>query len=472
MGLCVAGVCTIGGYIYYAKIRSANPANIPAAGVTGSATEEPSSAPASGTAPEPPPAGDDTAANSPSVGSAPIVTPPEESARHAVKTQPAAYAPHRIFYRHNGVDSHYGKVAYVDAKALRTPHFVDQLSCEVVYVAGPQGICLGAKRGVVTTYSARLFDTTTFETHSQFPLNGVPSRSRVSRDGKLAAFTVFVSGHGYTALDFSTQTLLVDTATGAPIADLETFTVLRDGKPFKEADFNFWGVTFTPDARDFFATLSTGGKHFLLRGNIESRTATILHENVECPSLSPDGTRVAYKKRFRVDSRVVWELHVLDLATGKETPLKEKRSVDDQLEWLDADNVLYSVPETGQRLLCQHQRVGRRRGWQDGAEAVPEEGVFARRGALASVSGSGGNELARPPFQGDRASSFISMPLRRDRRVADRRDLRRRERAVIDAHFVDHSLEELTGRVAADPERRRAAGNRARRRSACSPECH
>jgi hypothetical protein len=270
------------------------------------------------------------------VGAAPAVAP----------KSPPAYSPSRVFFRYNGVDSHYGKVAYVKPGQPNKPQFVDQLSCEVVYAAGGRGICLSAKRGVVTTYSAKLFDAETFQTRSQFPLNGVPSRSRVSRDGKLAAFTVFVSGHGYTALDFSTQTLLVDTTTGAAIADVETFAVTRDGKPFKEVDFNFWGVTFTPDGKDFYATLSSGGKHFLVRGNVESRTATVIHDNVECPSLSPDGTRVAYKKRFRVDNRIVWELHVLDLATGKETALKEKRSIDDQLEWLDADTVLYSVPET------------------------------------------------------------------------------------------------------------------------------
>ncbi len=61
---------------------------------------------------------------------------------------------------------------------------------------------------------------------------------------------------------------------------------------------------------------------------------------------SPDGTRVAYKKRFKVDGRIFWELHVLDLATDRETRLSERRSIDDQLEWLDEANVLYSVPET------------------------------------------------------------------------------------------------------------------------------
>jgi hypothetical protein len=40
---------------------------------------------------------------------------------------------------------------------------------------------------------------------------------------------------------------------------------------------------------------------------------------------------------------VLWQLQVLDLATGREIPLAEQRSVDDQLEWLDDDTVLYTV---------------------------------------------------------------------------------------------------------------------------------
>ena len=38
-----------------------------------------------------------------------------------------------------------------------------------------------------------------------------------------------------------------------------------------------------------------------------------------------------------------WRLSVLDLATMRETPLAETGSVDDQAEWLDADNVLYGL---------------------------------------------------------------------------------------------------------------------------------
>jgi hypothetical protein len=257
----------------------------------------------------------------------------------------------RIYFRYSGTDSHYGKLAYVDRSAEAAhnsaPVFIDELSCEVAYVAAGSGICLQAARGVVTTYSAVLFDSESVAKRATVPLNGVPSRNRVSPDGRLAASTVFVSGHGYASLDFSTQTMLLDARSGKPIADLETFRVIRDGERIQAADFNFWGVTFTPDSKAFYATLSTGGQHLLVRGNIEAREATVIHSGIECPSVSPDGTRVAYKKRRTVGNRVEWDLHVLNLRSGADVSLKESRSIDDQLEWLDSANVLYTLPNSG-----------------------------------------------------------------------------------------------------------------------------
>jgi hypothetical protein len=262
----------------------------------------------------------------------------------ATGAAPVAPRSERLFFRYNGVDDHYGDVAWVDTAKPAAVHFVDSLRCEVVHVSGGHGICLSAARGVFTTYAATLFDAQTFEQRGTFALKGIPSRTRVSADGTLAGLTVFVSGHGYSTLDFSTQTLLIDFATRSVLADLETFKVTHDGVTIDNPDFNFWGVTFTPDAKSFFATLSTGGKHYLVRGDIAARSAVVIHENVECPSLSPDARRVAYKKRLMEGNRVQWQLHVLDLATGRETALSEKRSIDDQLEWLDNRHVLYSVP--------------------------------------------------------------------------------------------------------------------------------
>jgi hypothetical protein len=254
--------------------------------------------------------------------------------------------PQRIFFRYSGLGPNYGKVAFVDAGRLEAPQFVDGLMCEVVYVAGERGICLRAEYRILGIFTASLFDARTFGALGKVPVKGLPSRARVALNGKIAASTVFTSGHGYDSVSFSTETLLIDIPSKRAIADVETFSVQRDGKPFKNKDFNFWGVTFSPDSDYFYATLSTQRQHLLVRGDIAARSAVVIHENVECPSLSPNGKRVAYKKRLNQPGKVEWQLHVLDLATGKEQPLAEKRSVDDQLEWLDDDVVLYTLPES------------------------------------------------------------------------------------------------------------------------------
>jgi hypothetical protein len=255
----------------------------------------------------------------------------------------------QILYRYVGVDEAYGRLAVVnradaDRPDADPPRFLDRLSCDIVHFASGRGICLAASRGVLTTYAATIFDSMQ-QSLSTMALRGEPSRCRMSRDGRLAAFTVFVSGHSYSALDFSTETLILDAASGATLANVEAFAVTRNGEPFRAKDFNFWGVSFTPDSKRFYCTLSTNRTQYLVEADVASRTATVVHENVECPSVSPDGSRLAYKKRLIVDRRVMWQLHVLDLPGMKETALGETRSVDDQLEWLDNDHVLYAVSD-------------------------------------------------------------------------------------------------------------------------------
>jgi hypothetical protein len=69
-----------------------------------------------------------------------------------------------------------------------------------------------------------------------------------------------------------------------------------------------------------------------------------LRTDAECLSLSPDQSRIAYKKRLESKARGVWRLAVLDLRTGQESLLAETRRVDDQAEWLDNNRLLYGLP--------------------------------------------------------------------------------------------------------------------------------
>jgi hypothetical protein len=282
------------------------------------------------------------------VASPPAVVAVDRDAAQAAAPQRGAVPWRRIFFRYNAVDANYGLLAYVENGSTDRIRFANSLTCEVTYVAGGRGICLTRTSMIMQLLAATLFDPETFRVTGRITEQGIPSRARVSRDGKVAAFTEFKSGDGYASLNFSTRTLLIDAASAQVIGDLESFSITRGGKPFRNRDFNFWGVTFDTDSNTFYCTLSTGGAHFLVKGNIATRSAVVIHSDVECPSLSPDGKRVAYKKRVDAGGRT-WEIRTLELATDQESPTTERRSIDDQLEWLDNDTVLYTVPESETR---------------------------------------------------------------------------------------------------------------------------
>jgi len=230
------------------------------------------------------------------------------------------------------------------------------LACERVHYAAGTGVCLRADRGAVTTYQALLFDAK-FAPGKTLPLAGPPSRARVSPDGKRVAFTVFINGHAYSSPGFTTRTSIVDAATGAYVAeDLEAWPVTRDGAAFKETDFNFWGVTFARDARRFYATLGTSHKTYLVEGDLEAKQMHTIAEGVECPSLSPDGTRIAFKRRDAdgASGRTLWHVAVMELASRQVRVLKgEQRNVDDQVEWKDDREILYAMPLDAQRSAAE-----------------------------------------------------------------------------------------------------------------------
>jgi hypothetical protein len=266
-------------------------------------------------------------------------TPPSSASADQISALLAA--PH-VVYRDTDLGSGFGHVAVAPLDHLDAPVITD-LACERVDYSGDRGICLTADRGAVTTYGATIFDQD-LATVATLDLPGLPSRTRVSADGRHGAMTTFVYGDSYAAATFSTRTQLLDLSTGESLGDLEEFTATKDGKVIDAVDRNYWGVTFgTGD--EFYATLQTGGQRYLVKGDLATRAVEVVTDDVECPSLSPDGTRIAFKKRSTGPlGQIQWRISVLDLDTLEVHPLAETASVDDQPEWLDDQTVLYGMP--------------------------------------------------------------------------------------------------------------------------------
>ena len=288
-----------------------------------------------------------TAAAQPPISTAKLNELPDPAAATTTKDGSVLRRPYMLF-RNTALGENYGRISAEFLGSQGGQRFVSPLQCDRVHFAVDHGICLEAKRGALTTYHAHIFDRS-FQIKRSHPLAGPPSRARMSPDGRLAAVTVFVTGHSYASTGFTTRTTLIDAVTGELIVDdLEKFEVLRAGEVIKANDFNFWGVTFTPDGQRFYATLGTAGKTMLVEGELSARRIRVLRDDVECPSLSPDNTKIAFKRRQAIGNqgRIGWGVHVLELATGKETALlAEARNVDDQVEWLGNREVLYAMPD-------------------------------------------------------------------------------------------------------------------------------
>jgi hypothetical protein len=250
----------------------------------------------------------------------------------------------RIVFRSTLLGTGYGEVAMVPLSDPSADRALTGTACERVYAVASRVLCLAADRGFVTTYSATVLDADLSKVQD-LPLSGMASRARLSDDGALAATTTFISGHSYASASFVTQTLVTRLG-GEAYGNLEEFTIVHDGTTVKPVDRNVWGVTFASDDDTFYATAAWGGKTWLVRGSLSQRRLTTLHEDAECPSLSPDGRTVVYKKRLGRPAGQ-WRLAAYDLSSGKETLLAEQRSIDDQVTWLDDATVIYGLGRSG-----------------------------------------------------------------------------------------------------------------------------
>ncbi|MGW6448924.1 hypothetical protein [Lentzea sp. NPDC055074] len=258
----------------------------------------------------------------------------------AVEEGPVELSSGRLLF----VDEVSGRVASVPLSDPSAARRVSSLSCKRFYTSAGRGLCLADASGPLPGAAAVFVDRGLAE-QRRVEVDGVPNRAKLSADGRMASWTTFVTGDSYSqAGTFSTRTAILDTETEVYASNIEG-TRIAGMKTVN--DMNFWGVTFAADDRTYFATMSTAGKTYLIQGDAVDESAKSLRENAECPSLSPDGKRVAFKKRVPGDGARPWRQHVLDLTTMVETPLAETRGIDDQVVWLDNDTIAYGLPGEG-----------------------------------------------------------------------------------------------------------------------------
>jgi hypothetical protein len=291
--------------------------------------------------------------------------------------------PHLVF-RNMSRGSEHGALAFAALEPLGRRYTTSSF-CQRVYFSAGTGLCLTVEQRPRIRQRGYLFDNA-LAIRQRLDLPGAPSRARVSRDGRVAAFTVFVRGDSYAKLQFSTRTRLLDSDTGQTLADLEDFEVWQKGTRLKSVDFNYWGVTFARDGVTFYATLGTKGQQHLVRGNMRSRQVEVLRSGVECPSLSPDEQRIAFKQAVSPGSRA-WRPAVLRLSDLTVTELAETRSIDDQIEWLDDAHVLYGIREELATIVPDVDGVmrGRANIWMLAADGTGSPQLFLENGESPAV---------------------------------------------------------------------------------------
>lgn len=250
--------------------------------------------------------------------------------------------PHLVFLESRSRER--PRLAFAPLDDLEHGRIVTGLECERVYAAKKRLLGLrpvSAEEGQMRAEAFVLDEA--LNTTRTLPLVGLPSRVRASSDGSFGAVTLFTSGDSYLAAGFSTRTYVFDLAGRGPLFDLERLRVSQGGTVIDSPDFNYWGVTFGEPSTRFFASLASGGVVRLVEASLETGECRTLHERVECPALSPDRTRLCYKRLSADQPPNRWALALLDLSTLEERVLSgEEHSVDDQVEWLDEQHVLYA----------------------------------------------------------------------------------------------------------------------------------
>ncbi|MEJ1105879.1 MULTISPECIES: TolB family protein [unclassified Kribbella] len=263
-----------------------------------------------------------------------------ENAMSVIVDQTLALDGSTLFFRNLADGPESGKLAAVPVREPGATRRVGELRCDRFAAARRTAICLRLKAGSLPPLTEMLVLDAQLNVRHRETLPGTPSRARVSPDGRIVNWTLFVSGDSYAATGFSTRTGLYEVDTGRLVKSIEELPVFVAGRRYFASDINYWGITFGADGNRFYVTLGSKGKTYLIEADYRSYRGTAIAENVECPSLSPDGKRIAYKQKV---SDGTWRLAVLDLTTHRITHPPEPRNLDDQPLWQNNTTLLYPL---------------------------------------------------------------------------------------------------------------------------------
>lgn len=261
----------------------------------------------------------------------------DQGTRDERRTRHPAPTPFLLFRTLAPADVH-GRVAWMQL----TPdgeRGVASLACHRLHYAAGAGLCAVQERaGSAVVHAVYTFDAA-MGRRRRIAIPGIPTRLRVSPNGRRGAITSYAEEETAAGERLATTSRIVDMATGRVVADLRAFRVDNETSATVAGPVDVASVAFERDGDRFFATVESGGERFLSSGSVGERRLTLLKTGVANEALSPDGRRLILKRL--VEPRGIWRLAVMDLGTWEERDLAHPRSVDDQVEWLDADHVIF-----------------------------------------------------------------------------------------------------------------------------------
>ena len=278
-----------------------------------------------------------------------------ENARAQGMARESAVANSYVAYVVRASDREYQRVDRLVVRAKdhavqsRTP---TGMGCDRVHIHGSRLLCFTR----VTPDKPRYYTEPTIYLHDLksasiskplFKVKGIVSRARMSADGRFGTGTAFTTGHSYLGIggsSFSTMAFIVPLDRSGESENLQNWTITYQGKGVTSVDLNLWGVTFDPrDSNHFLVTVYFNGRPYLGEGYVSKKEIKVLQDGIECPSYSPDGTRIAYKSRT---GPTRWSPSTMDLVSGKISVYADvEGSVDDQIGWLDKNTVVFQMSQ-------------------------------------------------------------------------------------------------------------------------------